>query len=224
MNTRSKLLRAVLTAMAPLACAAQSMAVVRELEKATALTPDLENGEHRYLQYCVACHHRSGWGSGPREVPTLAGQQELYLLEQLIRFSMLDRIKEEMHAVVIEPAVTSPQTLRDISAYIAGSPLNPEPEHGDGTRLAAGARIYTRACVACHEKDGAGNPADLIPAIGGQQYRYLLVRLNDFSRRHGSQEQSSMEPAVVNRLARLSPEDRKAVADYISRLPALHAK
>ncbi len=116
------------------------------LEKASALTPDLENGEHLYLQYCVACHHRSGWGSGPREVPTLAGQQELYLLEQLIRFSILDRIKEEMHAVVIKPEVANPQTLRDLSAYIARQPPQPGPRAWG--RHAAGHRpAHLRASV-----------------------------------------------------------------------------
>ena len=61
------------------------------------LTPNLESGQHLYIQYCASCHQRSGWGSGPREVPTLAGQQELYLLEQLIQFSDQDRIKKKYH-------------------------------------------------------------------------------------------------------------------------------
>jgi len=40
---------------------------------------------------------------------------------------------------------------------------------------------------------------------------------------HASQERGSLEPAVVNLLSRLSPEEIKAVADYTSRLPAMQA-
>jgi hypothetical protein len=70
-------------------------------------------------------------------------------------------------------------------------------------------------------KSGEGNRDDLIPAIGGQQYGYLLVRLRHFKQQHASQERQSLEPAVVNLLERLSPDEIKAVADYTSRLPAL---
>lgn len=81
------------------------MASLSMLKKTMALTPDVQSGEHLFLQYCAACHHRTGWGSGPREVPTLAGQQDLYLLEQLIQFSLLDRREAEMHEVVSRPGI-----------------------------------------------------------------------------------------------------------------------
>ena len=51
----------------------------------------------------------------------------------------------------------------------------------------------------------------------------LLVRLRDFSQNHGSPERQSLQPAVVDLLARLSPLEIQAVADYTSRLPALQA-
>lgn len=65
------------------------------------------------------------------------------------------------------------------------------------------------------------NRDDLIPAIGGQHYRYLLVRLRSFTQDHSNVERGSMEPAVVNLLSRLTPGELQAVADYTSRLPAL---
>ena len=198
------------------------MTTLHLLEKAMALTPDLQSGEHLYIQYCSACHRLSGWGSGPREVPTLARQQDLYLLEQLIQFSVLDRKKAEMHAVVSKPELASPQALRDVSAYAARRPGNPDPEQGDGTQLPAGERLYVQSCAICHGKNGEGDANDLIPAIGGQQYRYLLVRLRDFAQRHGEQQSSAgIEPAVIDLLASLSAAEIKSVADYTSRLPAL---
>lgn len=205
----------------PLVCAAQSTTTLTLLQKATALTPDPQSGEHLYIQYCSACHHRSGWGSGPRGVPTLAGQQDAYLLEQLIRFSTQDRSKPEMHDVVTRPELDSPQAMRDVSSYIAARPHNPKSDRGDGTQLSVGERVYMQSCVNCHGQSGGGNRDDLIPAIGGQHYGYLLVRLRHFARDHDSQEGQSLEPAVVNLLERLSPDEINAVADYTSRLPAL---
>lgn len=221
MNIRATLGFALLVAGTPFVCEAQSTTSLSLLQKAMALTPDVRSGEHLYIQYCSTCHHRSGWGSGPREVPTLAGQQDLYLLEQLIKFSTQDRNKPEMHEVVTRPEIASPQAMRDVSSYIATRPHNPKSDRGDGTQLTIGEHVYTQSCVICHGKSGAGNRDDLIPAIGGQQYSYLLVRLRHFAQDHESQERQSLAPAVVNLLSRLSPDEIKAVADYTSRLPAL---
>jgi cytochrome c553 len=124
MAIRTKIWLTLLAVTAPLACPAQSTATLNMLQKGLALQPDLHSGEHLYMQYCSACHHRSGWGSGPREVPALAGQQDSYLFEQLLQFSNLERSKNEMHEVVTKPQIDSPQSLRDVSAYIASRPRN----------------------------------------------------------------------------------------------------
>jgi cytochrome c553 len=203
-------------------CSAQSTTALSLLQKAMALTPDPESGELLYIQQCSACHRRSGWGNGPREIPTLAGQQDVYLLEQLIHYSVQDRKKDEMHEVVTKSEIARPQALRDISAYVARRPRDPSPERGDGTQLLAGERLYAQSCAICHGKMGEGNAEDLIPAIGGQQYRYLLRRLQHFAQDHGAQQHSDgVEPAVINLLSRLSPSEIKAIADYTSRLAAL---
>jgi cytochrome c553 len=223
MAIRTRIWLALLAVTAPLACEAQSPSTLNMLQKDLALKPDLRSGEHLYIQYCSTCHHRSGWGSGPREVPTLAGQQDSYLLEQLLQFSNLERKKDEMHEVVAKPEIDSPQSLRDVSAYIASKPRNPRSDRGDGTQLVTGERLFVQSCVICHGKNGEGNREDLIPAIGGQQYGYLLVRLNNFAKQHGAIGQGALEPAVINLLAGLSQSELKAVADYASRLPALQA-
>ena len=109
MHTRVTLGLTLLVAATPFVCEARSMTSLSLLQMAQALTPNLQSGEHLYIHYCAACHHRSGWGSEPREVPTLAGQQDVYLLEQLIKFSTQDRSKPEMHDVVAKPRLPALQ-------------------------------------------------------------------------------------------------------------------
>jgi cytochrome c553 len=222
MTLRTKLGWILLAALASCVCEAQSMTTLKMLEKAQALTPDPRRGERLYIEYCSVCHRRSGWGNGPREVPSLAGQQDLYLLEQLIEFSVLDRKKAQMHTVVSRPELADPQAWRDVAAYAAQRPRNPSPERGDGTQLPVGEQVYTHSCATCHGENGEGSAEDLIPAIGGQQYRYLLIRLRNFTQAHdGQQGSAGVEPAVINLLARLTPTELEAVADYASRLTGL---
>ena len=217
MHSYAKFGLVLLAMTAPIASEAQSAATFTRTEQAMALTPDVQNGEHLYIQYCSACHKRSGWGSGPREVPTLAGQQELYILEQLVQFSVMQRLKNEMHEVVARPEIVSLQVLRDVSAYVARRPRNPDPDRGDRTHLRAGGRIYVRSCATCHGQDGEGSQADVIPAVGGQQYGYLLVQLRNIAQGH----RKSLEPAVSDFVRTLSHGQIEGVADYMSRLPAL---
>jgi cytochrome c553 len=217
MHIYAKLGLLLLATTAPIASEAQSAATFTRTEQAMALTPDVQNGEHLYIQYCSACHKRSGWGSGPREVPTLAGQQEIYILEQLVQFSVMERLKDEMHGVVARPEIARPQTLRDVSAYAARRPRNPDPDRGDGTHLRAGERIYVQSCATCHGGDGEGSQADVIPGVGGQQYGYLLVQLRNIAQGH----RKGLEPAVSDFVRSLSPGEIEGVADYMSRLPAL---
>jgi cytochrome c553 len=113
MNICLRLGLLLLATIAPVASKAQNAAIFSRMTEAMALTPDLASGEHLYIQYCSACHKRSGWGSGPQEIPTLAGQQEFYILEQLMQFSASERLKVEMHEVVNRPEVAGLQALRD---------------------------------------------------------------------------------------------------------------
>jgi len=224
MRLGAKLGLMLLLTAAALACRAQSTATLGMLEKAKALKPDLQSGEHLYILYCSACHYRSGWGNGPRKVPALAGQQDLYLLQELIQFSRLERQRGEMHEVVVRPAITGPQLLRDVSSYMAQLPRNADPDTGEGMQLRRGERLYAQRCRVCHGQNGEGDREGLIPAIGGQQYGYLLMQMRHFAKEHPAQEPCAQSsPAAINLSARLSPVELKAIADYTSRLRALQA-
>jgi cytochrome c553 len=55
----------------------------------------------------------------------------------------------------------------------------------------------------------------LRPAIGGQNYTYLLDQLNGFAVGHRAKVENDLLTAVRS----LSVNDMKALADYMSRMP-----
>jgi cytochrome c553 len=192
------------------------------VSQAQAAVPDPEHGRILYLQHCAACHGRHAWGDGPREIPVLAGQRESYLIQQLVHFVSGARQGSEMHGPLmhdtLQPSdLDRAQAFRDLATYLAGAPRNPRPERGDGRTLTLGGRDYTRGCAGCHGSDGAGSEHGAIPAIGGQDYGYLLAQLRSFT------SGRLAHPAVADAPVALSAQEQPAVADYVSRLSYLSA-
>ncbi len=183
--------------------------------QAVAAMPNLAHGERVYGKHCIGCHRAHGSGAGNRQYPQLAGQQEQYLLEQLVQFISLDGRAPKMHRILERSALADPQSLRDLSAYLAAQPHDPHGEHGDGHRLGVARKIYREGCVNCHGALGHGQAQGPIPSIGGQNYTYLLIQIKGFAAGH----RSNADPAVTSVMSRLRLEEMSAVADFISRMP-----
>lgn len=182
------------------------------------ITPDPQHGMVLFLKRCAGCHGRHGWGDGPRAIPTLAGQRETYLIEQLKLFASGQRPGSSEHGpamrqTVEQPDVDRAQAISDLSNYLAQAARNPQPEYGDGGALDAAKRTYQRVCTTCHGDNGGGSEVR-VPAIGGQHYRYLASQLSSFV---------SARLSHPSGLDGLSAEDLQAVADYASRLSYLSA-
>jgi len=183
--------------------------------QALAASPDLQQGAGLYQRFCKHCHDAGGSGNGHREVPRLAGQQRIYLLNQLVQFITLDRYAPSMHRVLARPPLLDPQSLSDLSAYLAAQPPDSHGEHGDAHRLGLGRILYNRRCAECHGAHGKGNAQGPIPVVGGQNYTYLLNQLNGFAVGHRAKVESELLSAVRS----LSANDMEAVADFMSRMP-----
>lgn len=182
---------------------------------ALASTPNPARGEQIYLKNCKRCHDAQGSGTGSREFPQLSGQQETYLLRQLVEFVTQDRYAPKMHRLLVDRGLSDAQSLRDLSAYLATQPHNTHGEHGDGYRLGRGRQIYDEQCANCHGRLGEGVADGPVPSLSGQNYTYLLGQLQGFTKRH----RSKADPAVIDAVRRLSSEDQRAAADFLSRLP-----
>jgi cytochrome c553 len=189
--------------------------------RAAAVTADPGHGRILFLKHCAACHRPHAWGDGPREIPALAGQHESYLREQLARYATGQRAGSlkhgsAMHDTLTAPDLNRPQALADLSSYLARALRDPDPEHSEGRALAVGKRTYARACSGCHGADGAGS--EVVPAIGGQHYSYVLVQLDAIAAgRRG-------HPPYAGVRAALPAGEQPALADYIARLTYLTSR
>jgi len=171
---------------------------------------------------CSACHGPNGNSTAP-EWPRLAGQNAVYIVEQLRLFRAGVRDNPVMKPLA---STLSDQDIDDIAVYYqAQTPLGLE---ADPSYWQAGEALYLRgdrareipACVACHGPVGRGNLAAGYPALRAQQSVYVVKQLNDYAsgaRYTGARpETASRNGAMMFAIARrLSPEQIRDVASYV---------
>jgi len=206
----------LLTAPARSTAAGDEAAEARkEFLAAAKLTPDRARGEQLF-DTCAACHGASGQGTHDGSIPAIAGQHGSVLLKQLVDFRHQQRWDERMEHFTDRHHLDSPQAVTDIAAYVSRMPRFPSMAEaiGDGAFLSEGASVYFRVCEACHGPLGQGDGLRLRPRLAGQHYEYLLNHLAQTAAGY----RPGMDPAPVARLRRLTPEQIRGVADYLSRV------
>ncbi|MGI9338638.1 MAG: c-type cytochrome [Gammaproteobacteria bacterium] len=175
---------------------------------------DATAGGQLYNQSCMVCHGVGG-ASQIAANPILAGQHFDYLRDKLFYY----RDNPKANAAMAAMATTlGDDDINDISAYLSA---RPRPISGaDDMKLAkSGENLYRGgdikrnipACAACHIADGGGIPG-AYPALSGQHSAYTASALADYA--SGARQHSVMSDIA----ARLSEEDIKALAAYISGL------
>mgnify|MGYP001161970810 FL=1 len=186
-----------------------------EQDEALALTPNLENGRDVY-EVCSACHQPNGWGLTDGTFPQIAGQHRDVLIKQLSDIRALNRDNPTMYPFALPQEIGGPQSIADVTAYIAKLPMNPNNGVGPGTSVEKGKQLYADNCVRCHGDQGQGDDAKYYPRIQGQHYEYLLRQykwIKEGKRRNAN-------PDMVKQIQNFTDEDTVAVLDYVSRLKA----
>lgn len=186
-----------------------------EQDEALALTPNLENGRDVY-EVCSACHQPNGWGLTDGTFPLIAGQHRDVLIKQLSDIRALNRDNPTMYPFALPQEIGGPQSIADVTAYIAKLPMNPNNGVGPGTSVEKGKQLYADNCVRCHGDQGQGDDAKYYPRIQGQHYEYLLRQykwIKEGKRRNAN-------PDMVKQIQNFTDEDTVAVLDYVSRLKA----
>jgi cytochrome c553 len=171
---------------------------------------------------CAACHGPNGNSVNP-EWPRLAGQNAVYIAEQLRLFRSGARDNPTMKPLA---AALKDQDIDDLAVYYeAQTPtgLEADPSYwkaGEAVYLSGDRARDVPACVACHGPVGRGNLAAGYPALRAQQSVYVVKQLNDYvsGARYAGANAPAGDPNAVMMLTiakRLTPEEIRDVASYV---------
>ncbi|MFA7095735.1 MAG: c-type cytochrome [Gammaproteobacteria bacterium] len=156
--------------------------------------------------FCSYCHGMDGNSEQP-DYPNLAGQNPLYLLEQIEKFADGRRKKPVMNALS-EIFTTDEKML--LAVYYAISPL--KPANADPAIAQLGESLYQNRCMACHGPDGRGEKG--FARLAGQKPDYVKKVLKGF-RMGTDKRQNPLMQAVASTL---SDTQIEAVAAYVANL------
>jgi len=171
---------------------------------------------------CAACHGADGATGLDGTYPNLAGQNEKYMLRQLLAIQSGDRSIPLMAGQL--DGKTESQ-LADLAAYFASLPAKFGQATGDDEQIAKADSIYrggiarkgVAACSACHNPSGVGNQLAGFPRINGQPAAYTTVQLKAYRERQRSTDEEY--GAMMRDIAEgLTDTEIALLADYIQGL------
>jgi cytochrome c553 len=161
------------------------------------------------LKQCAACHGENG-NSRMENTPSLAGQPELFLTNQMILIR--ERVRK---SEVMEPFVKG---LKDdeivaLAAHYAGLKPEASDEPVDRTVVARGAELAQQLhCASCHRPTYDGQ--EQIPGLLHQRLDYTIKSLIEY--RNGSR--SGIDTSMNGVMYRVSDADIRALAHYVASL------
>jgi cytochrome c553 len=177
---------------------------------------------------CTACHGVNGNSTNP-EWPVLAGQNAVYLREQLAMFKAKKRNNPVMQPIV-DPL--NEQDFADLAEFF--STQTPTGGEADPSYWKAGQALYRSgdaargipACTACHGPAGQGNPASGYPALRAQHSVYTVKQLQDYLTKNRYRDPNDANTVYSTRnsvmmttiASRLTPEDIRNLASYLQGL------
>jgi len=170
------------------------------------------------IAVCMACHGNDGNLSQLPDVPRIGGQNEKYLLKQMLDIKSGARAAPLMTGTL---GALNEQDLADVAAYYASQPVPlgaTETEKvalGEALYRAGLPEIGAAACSACHSPDGQGLASAGYPALSGQDVAYTEMQLKAF--RDGLRQNDDAE-VMRSIAARLNDAEIAALASYVSGL------
>lgn len=167
---------------------------------------------------CTACHGTDGNSTNP-EWPKIAGQHAGYIEKQLKEFKA-GKVRSNALMTGMVAALT-PEDMKNLAAYYAGQPMS--GGFADEASVELGKKLYrggnadsgVPACMSCHGPKGLGDPMAGFPRLAGQHATYTATQLEAFRLGTRSNDVKSMMRDIA---LKLTPDEKKAVANYISGL------
>lgn len=157
------------------------------------------------IEQCGGCHGEDG-NSRMEKIPSLAGQPEFFVLNQL--FLMREGVRK------IEPMMPFVKDLKDddltgLAQHFAKLAPKPSDEAIDQALVRRGSELATRLrCASCHRPDMAGQ--EQMPRLAKQRIDYLVHSLKEF--RDGTR--TGAETLMSQVVAGLSDADLTALAHF----------
>ena len=176
-----------------------------------------EAGQARSV-VCAACHGADGNSFNP-EWPSLAGQNENYLIKSLQSFKDGSRQNVLMNA---QAAGLSEQDMLDLAAWFSAQKL--AGKTADPALVSSGERLFRGgnktsgipACDACHGPSGQGNSPAGWPAIAGQHATYSANQLIAYRSKQRTTDGDTQMMRIV--ASALTDEEIQAVTSYVQGL------
>jgi cytochrome c553 len=172
---------------------------------------------------CAACHGVEGQGNQTLGAPRLAGQNEQYLVRQLMNFkagrrgyAKQDQAGQNMRAITMS---LSEEQLSSLAAHYAGLQLAKAPKP-DSASAKAGAPRYQDTCAACHGQFAQGYSHLQAPNLRILDGWYIDQQLNSYAKGwRGADEYSDIQGKWMQAIAtQINNEERQAVVDFIETL------
>jgi cytochrome c553 len=119
-----------------------------------------------------------------------------------------------MQIVTAHPRFDNQHNIVALARYLSALDPNPDPVKGSGEHLRVGQELYAHICAACHGVQGRGEAGNRVPRIAGQHYPYLQRQIEAAANLH----KDLAPPEMTSALRGMRPQEKDALADYISRL------
>ena len=134
--------------------------------------PGIAQSLQERLQLCGTCHGENG-NSKMEKTPSLAGQPELFLTNQLILFR--ERLRQSEAMSPFAKGLTDAEIIA-LSAHYSKLAPEPSPEPVDQALVARGAELArTLHCGSCHLPDYVGR--EQMPRLAQQRIDYTIDSL-----------------------------------------------
>ncbi len=157
------------------------------------------------IQLCGACHGEDG-NSRMENIPSLAGQPEFFVLNQLLLMREGVRRIEVMTPFVKD---LKDEELDALSNHFAKLPPKPSGEPIDPSLVQRGAELAAaRRCGSCHLPTLVGQ--DQMPRLAKQRIDYLIVTMKSYRGSPRPGADTAMSAAVAG----ASDADLTALAHY----------
>lgn len=159
------------------------------------------------LQLCMACHGPGGNSQIPT-IPSLAGQPQLFIENQLVLIREGMRPVPEMKGML--DGMKDPEIVA-LATWFAAQPLQPAAKQRDDAVYARGQALAGKAlCGTCHLPDYAGRQQ--IPRLAGQHEAFLLQSMKQFRDRPGPGRDTIMAAALYG----LKDQDLADLAHFLA--------